>query len=106
MAIETQGTIPAATPTTTYTSSDESAVTFMSICNRHTGPINVDVHIVKSGFTAGVSNILISQLEIVADDTYIIYQGGEKLILENGDFISVTSDVGSVATVITSYVAV
>ena len=105
MAITT-APIPTTSATITYTSVGDSAVTFMSLCNHSASPVIVDIHIVPNTLSATTDNIMISALEIVADDTYILYQGGEKLILENGDKIVVVATVGAVVSTVTSYVAV
>lgn len=114
MAINTQnvsGTTPA-TATTTYLSvgalGDTNAVTFMSVCNHHaTDPVLVDIYIVPDGIvTPGTAQLLVSQLEIVAGDTYIVYQGNEKIFLDPDDRIDVVADVAGQATVITSFMKV
>lgn len=92
-----------ATPTTVYTSSGESVVTFLSLCNYDTVTRAVDIHVVPSGGSADDSNIFISALDVVADDTYIAYQGSEKLILGDGDFIAVTAAAATAVTAILSY---
>lgn len=102
MSISSQ-TIGAITPTTVYTSSGASAITFLSLCNTSASVVTVDVYIVKSGFSAGSTNIFVSQLAINAGDTYIVYRGSEKLLLDSGDFISVAPSAASVVTAIVSY---
>jgi len=95
-----------AAPATTYISSGDSAVTFMSLCNTSGAAVACEIHVVPDGAVAGPGNLLITDLEIIAGDTYILYQGGEKLVLENNDSIVVLSSVASVVSVITSYVTV
>jgi len=103
MAINTQNIGVAATDI--YTSVGENAVTFISLCNHSAAPVSVDIHVIKSGQLLGTDNLFVSALEIVADDTYIAYQGNEKLFLENGDKITVVATVADVTTVIASYMA-
>ena len=93
---------------TAYTSSGDSAVTFMSLCNHSGGPVTIDLHVVPSGDGVATSNRLISQLVIAADDTYILYQGSEKLILADSDTIVVAVLIGDInkITTIVSYVGV
>lgn len=105
MAISTQIVTDVGT-TSVYLSSGDSAVTFMSLCNTTGSPIIVDVWVVPSGGSADNSNILLKNIEIIADDTYILYHGGEKILLANGDQIVATSDTASSAAAIVSYAAI
>ncbi len=89
MAITTAEIITETTATT-YTSTLENAVSFMSLCNGGIDLITVDVHIVPSGDVADSGNVFIKELTITSLDTYVVYRGNEKVILENGDFIAVT----------------
>ena len=77
MAIQTTN-IVAATETVTYTSSGDTALTFMSLCNYDTIDVVVDIHVIPLGGAAAVTNLLIKEITIVPGDTYIIYQGNEK----------------------------
>ena len=107
MAINTQNVSAITLPgTNTYQSIGDNAVTFMSVCNHSASPVNIDIHIVPNGGGAGTDNLLVSALEIIADDTYIVYQGNEKLFLSNGDRIEIVASVANVVTVITSYVTI
>lgn len=89
-----------------YTSSNDSAVTFMSLCNHGTVTRTVDIHLVPDGDSPTASNLIISQLDILADDTYIIYQGGEKIILSNNDTIQVVASAINDVTAVVSHVQV
>ena len=93
---------------TVYTSTGSTAVTFMSICNWSVDAVEVDVHLVPFITNAPLDeNIMISQLTINAGDTYILYQGGEKIILDAGDFIVVhSSDTSDAVSTIVSYIGV
>jgi len=88
---------------TVYTSTNSTAITMLSLCNTSASAVVVDLNVVPSGDSVGDDNLMLSSLSIAADDTYVIYSGGEKLLLDNGDFISVTSDTINVLTSITSY---
>jgi len=92
--------------TTVYTSSGNSAVTWCSIANYSGVDALVSIHIVPNGSTAANTNITVSNLTIVANDTYQLYVGGEKLLLGAGDFISVTANANNRITTVTSYTAV
>ena len=92
--------------TAIYTSSGNSAVTFSTLTNYTGSSVSVDVHVVPNGGSAGNSNIIIANLTISAEDTHQIYSGGEKLLLGNGDFISVTANSNNAITSVTSYTGV
>ena len=99
------------TETSTYASANNTAVTFMSLCNHSGSPVTVSIHILIGGTgPGGVSNILIKEIVIPSGDTYILYQGNEKLILGDLDEIAVVLNVGpgagNVVTVITSFMEV
>ena len=91
---------------TVYTSVGNSAITFLSLCNYDSASsITANVYVVPSGNTAGNDNIVLANLAVSAEDTYQFYAGGEKLLLGNGDFISVQSNANTVTTV-TSYTSI
>lgn len=104
MAIQTVN-VPTVTPAATFTSTNDSAVTFMSLCNHGLVDVVCSIHVVPSGDSPTTANLLISDLDIITKDTYIIYQGSEKLLLENGDRIMAVTDIATV-TAITSYTAI
>ena len=86
-----------------YTSSGNTVVTFLSICNYDlTTPVTANVYVVPSGQSVGNSYVTLSNLVIANVDTYQYYAGNEKLILGNGDFIHVDCSANTV-TAITSY---
>lgn len=86
-----------------YTSSGNTVVTFLSVCNYDlTTPVTANVYVVPSGQSVGNSYITISNLVIANVDTYQYYAGNEKLILGNGDFIHIDCSANTV-TAITSY---
>jgi len=93
MAIETTDISNSAT--TIYTSSGNSAVTYCTITNVTGSAISCDIHVVPSGDSVGNINCVAKTLEIAATDTYQLYAGGEKLLLENSDFISVTANTAA-----------
>ena len=105
MAISTTN-ISTTSDTETYTSTDESAMTFMSLCNYSGSLVLVDVHIVPNGDGVTTSNLFIKELEIIAGDTYVVYQGGEKIVFSNGDKVYVTASAANAISVITSSVQV
>jgi hypothetical protein len=96
------------TDTTIYTSSGDTAVTFVSLCNVTGSSVTLDVNIVPSGDAVADGNLMLDALTINANDTYIIYVGGEKILLEGGDTITADIDVGSAGdvTAIVSFIAI
>lgn len=86
-----------------YTSSGNTAVTFVSICNYSAGNITANVFVVPSGNTASNLNTVLSQIEIAANDTYQLYAGNEKLVLGNGDMIQADANANNTVATVTSY---
>ena len=104
MAIST--TNIGAGPVTIYLSSGESAITFLSFCNHSGATVTIDIHVVPDGDIPTVDNLLGYQLDIDAGDTYIFYKGGEKILLENNDYISVTASAANAIAAISSYTGI
>ena len=90
---------------TVYTSSGNTAVTWLSLNNW--GPSNVTANLfaVPSGNSAGNINQIAYALLLQSGDTYQIYVGNEKLLLSNGDFIKINASDNTV-TAVTSYTSV
>ena len=94
------------TNTVAYTSTDETAITIMSFCNYGIADASITLHIVKNTITPSDDNIFIKDVIITPGDTYIVYSGGEKIILEDGDYINAIASVDNSITSITSYLRV
>lgn len=97
--------------TAVYTSTGNTAVTFLSLCNYSASNVLANVHVVPSGNTASNLNLVITQLELSASgngtgDTYQLYLGGEKLLLGNGDFIEVGVSANSAVAAVTSFTSI
>ena len=90
---------------TVYTSSGNTAITWLSLNNW--GPANVTANIftVPNGGAVGNINQIAYSLLLQSGDTYQIYSGNEKLLLSNGDFVSVNATANTVTSV-TSYTSV
>jgi hypothetical protein len=103
-------TIQVANVTTTtsavYTSSSNTAITFLSLCNYTAGNVVANVHVVPNGDTAGNDNVIINNLTITQGDTYQLYAGAEKLLLANGDSIRVDASANNAITTVTSYTSI
>jgi len=89
-----------------YTSSGNTAITFASFTNTDSANnIALDLHVVPSGDSASVNNQIAANIEVTAEDTYQIYSGAEKLLLENGDVLYALANANTVSCVI-SYTSV
>jgi hypothetical protein len=98
MAIQTTDVL--ASQTTVYTSSNDTALTFLSICNVGVANITCNVHIVPNGDVPSDSNLFIKDLEIIIGDTYVVYQGGEKILMSNGDYVSIIASAATVTSIV------
>jgi hypothetical protein len=85
-----------------YASSGNTVVTWLSICNTTSGNITANVHVLASGATANGVNTIVSNVLITAGDTYQIYTGNEKLVLDNNGAIYAIANANSLSAV-TSY---
>jgi hypothetical protein len=94
------------TPASVYTSSGNTAITFLSLCNYSAGNVTANVYVVPSAGSAGNSNIIINNINITTGDTYQLYAGAEKLLLENGDSVQVDANVNNAVTTVTSYTSI
>jgi hypothetical protein len=90
---------------TVYTSTGNTAITFLSLCNYGATGVTANVYVVPAGNSSSTNNIILANLAVSADDTYQLYAGGEKLLLGNGDLISVQSNANTV-TAVTSYTSI
>jgi hypothetical protein len=84
---------------TVYTSTGNTAITFLSICNYSNATCTANVCVVPAGGTPSNTNVVLASLELTGLETYQLYAGGEKLILSNGDFVSVQANANTVTTV-------
>ena len=89
-------------PSSIYTSTGNSAITTIHLCNYTANPVTANLYAVPSGQSANNSTIFYSNVQITAFNTLII--STEKLILSAGDQIdanvsasnSVTATVSSI----------
>jgi hypothetical protein len=94
------------TATTVYTSSGNTAVTYMTFTNYTGSAVALDINIVPSGDSVGNVNLVADSLEIAANDTYQLYAGSEKLLFENSDFVSATANTASAINCVVSYTSI
>jgi hypothetical protein len=86
-----------------YTSSGNTAVTFLSICNYSAGNVIANVFVVPNGSSAGNLTAVLTEIELASKDTYQLYAGNEKLVLGNGDSVQANANVDNAVTTVTSY---
>jgi len=89
-----------------YTSSGNSAITFLAFCNTSAGTSVANVYIVPSGGSANVINQVLSDLSVTTKDTYQMYSGGEKLLLGNGDMIQASANANNALHTVVSYTSI
>jgi hypothetical protein len=84
---------------TVYTSTGNTAITWMSLANW--GPANVTANLfaVPNGSLATTTNQVFYSLLLQSGDTYQIYAANEKLLLGPGDFIQVDATANTVSAV-------
>lgn len=89
------------TTSTVYTSSGETVVTPIYLCNYSGSAANVTIYAVANGGSASTTNVIYYQKAITAGDTYII--DTEKIILGNGDTLQASCSANSAVSVTVSY---
>jgi hypothetical protein len=85
-----------------YTSSGNTVITWVSLCNYTTGNITANLHVLQSGCSASNINMIACNVLITTGDTYQIYTGNEKLILTNAQTLYAVANANSLAST-TSY---
>lgn len=88
-----------------YTSTGNTAITWLSLNNWGPGNITANLYVVPNGGSASTSNQVYYGLLLQSGDTYQIYAANEKLILGNGDYVQVTS-TGNTVTSVTSFTSI
>ena len=92
--------------TTVYTSTNNTAITYMELTNVSGGALTVDIHFIPSGDSLSNTNIIAKTLSIATLDSYQLYTGGEKLLLANGDTIQVTASGATGINAVVSFTAI
>jgi hypothetical protein len=99
------------TGNTIYTSSGNTAITWLTVTNYGNSDVSANVWVVPNGSSPSNINRIIASLAILSaanttgGDTYQIYVGGEKLLLGNGDSIYATASANTLNAV-TSYTTI
>ena len=92
--------------TTVYTSTNNTAITYLNLTTSSGGALTVDIQIILSGSSASTTNLVAKTLSINSLDSYQLYSGGEKLLLENGDFVQVLSSAATGINAVVSSTAI
>src|SRR5210317_2215523 len=94
-------------PATLYTcpASTETTVIGLTCANIATSQIEIDVQLDASGRTSGAEDsvYLIKDAPIPVGSSLVVVGGDQKVVLEPGDTIKVTSDTASSADVVLSH---
>ena len=88
-----------------YTSSGNTAITSLTLCNWGASNVIVNLYVVPSGGSPGTTNQMYDALPLTTGDTYQIYQAAEKLLLGPNDMIQINASANSV-TAITSFTSI
>ena len=89
-----------------YSSSGNTAVTFLSLANYSASNVTANVYVVPSGDSVGNLNIVVANLQITTSDTYQFYAGNEKLIMANGDTIQINASANNAIAAVVSYTSI
>jgi hypothetical protein len=73
---------------------DGNVVSVAYFCNRSASNTAFSLYLVSSGQTAGANNVVYSNKQITAGDTYILEL--EKIILSNGDMLQASANTANV----------
>ena len=97
-------TLTDSTATAVYTSTGNSAVTTMYLCNKTSIAATINVFVVSSGFEANGVNIIYSNLSIAGNDTYVME--AERILFNNGDLIAANASAASTIIATTSFTGI
>lgn len=88
--------------TEVFQATGQQIISVVYLCNTSGSPVTVDVYCVNGDDSSAgsIESIILSQLEITANDTYIM--STEKLILDDGDQLEVRANIADVLTVTVS----
>jgi len=107
MSIAT-GTVATGTAAAVYTSSGSTAVTWATFTNYSGGTDTLSVYVVPAADVAGGAqneHLVLDSDPLNDTESFNLYAGGEKLLLDNGDAIFAISSVSGIAYVI-SYTSI
>lgn len=89
-------------PTQVFQAAGQEVVTVIYFCNTSGSAATVNIYCINSDDSSGaaLTNQIYSELEITANDTYVM--STEKLILDSSDEIEVEANVANAITVTVS----
>jgi hypothetical protein len=94
-------------PATVFTcpSSTQTTIIGLSVANIETSQITVDVQLDASGRTSGAEDsvYLVKAAPIPVGGALVVIGGDQKVVMEPGDAIKVTSDTAASADVVLSH---
>jgi hypothetical protein len=88
-----------------YASIGNTAITYLALCNYGASNVTANLYVIPNGQTFANSNMLVSSLNIQANDTFFLYTAAEKIILSNGDSVQATVSANTVTST-TSYTSI
>jgi hypothetical protein len=93
-------------PTTVFDAVGQQAITVMYLCNTTATTCRANVFVINSGdsTSSADTNMVYSQLELTANETYVI--STEKLILDDSDLVEVEANIADCVTVTVSSISV
>lgn len=90
--------------TTVYSSTNNSAITTVYLCNTSSTATSANVFVVPNGSSPGPVTQIYSSIRLAGEDTYVME--AERLLLENGDSLRVEVSTANVVTVTVSYTGI
>lgn len=87
-----------------YVSSGNTVISAMYFCNYSASTISFNLYAVPDGSTDGSSTIIYNNVQLAANDTYVI--DWEKLVLGNGDTLRANASANTSVTSTVSYIGV
>lgn len=102
MAISNTFLLETATPV--YTSNGATAMVVGYLCNVSQEPITFSLYLVSNGGIAEATNTIYSNVNLTADDTYVI--DTEKIVFDDGDSLWAQASVSNVVAVSLSTVII
>ena len=85
-----------------YTSSGNTAITSLTICNWGALAVTANLFVVPNSATPDTTNIVLSNISIPSNETAQLYTFAEKILLGPGDMIQIDSSANTL-TAVTSY---
>ncbi len=93
-------------PTTVFDAVGQQAITVLYLCNTTATTCTANVFVINSSdsTSSADTNMVYSQLELTANETYVI--STEKLILNDNDLVEVEANIADCITVTVSSISV